>query len=74
MVSQDTHNQDGVIIESLPNSMYRVKMNDDGRLTLATVSGKMRINRIRVLPGDKVKMEFTPYDQERGRIVFKYKN
>ena len=73
MTNRDTNTLDGVVSESLPNSMYRVKLLD-GRLVLATISGRMRINRIRVIPGDKVRMEFTPYDADRGRIIFKYKD
>jgi len=74
MTSGNPYTKDGVISESLPNSMYRVSLDTESRVVLATVSGRMRINRIRVLPGDKVKVEFTPYDQDRGRIVFKYKS
>jgi translation initiation factor IF-1 len=63
---------EGEVLEALPNTMFRVKV-DDGRLLLCTLSGKMRINRIRVLPGDKVKLETTPYDKTRGRIVYRTK-
>ena len=64
---------DGVVTEQLPNSMYRVRL-DNGRIVLATVAGRMRMSKIRVLPGDRVKMEFTPYDQDRGRIIFRSKS
>lgn len=60
----------GIILESLPNASFRVEL-EDGRVVLATVAGKMRRNYIRLLPGDKVKVEMTPYDTERGRIVWK---
>ncbi len=62
---------DGVVTEALPNTMFRVEL-EDGRLVLTTLIGKMRRRYIRVFPGDKVKVEMTPYDKERGRIVYKY--
>lgn len=62
----------GVIKETLPNANFRVLL-DDGREILAHVSGKMRRYRIRILPGDRVKVETTPYDETRGRIVYRYK-
>lgn len=62
---------DGVVQVALPNTMFRVELAD-GRLVLATLKGKMRRNYIRIFPGDKVKVEMTPYDEERGRIVYKY--
>ena len=62
---------DGLVKELLPNTMFRVALSD-GRLVLATLKGKMRKAYVRVFPGDRVKVEMTPYDQERGRIVFKY--
>lgn len=67
----------GIIAESLPNAMFRVKVNDDApeeyasRLLLCTLSGKMRLYRIRVMPGDEVTVEITPYDKDRGRITFR---
>ncbi len=63
---------DGVVNESLPNSTFRVKLGD-GRIVLCHVAGRMRMNFIRILPGDKVKVEMTPYDNFRGRIVYRYK-
>ena len=62
---------DGVVTEALPNTMFRVEF-EDGRLILTTLKGKMRRRYVRVFPGDKVKVEMTPYDKERGRIVYKY--
>lgn len=69
-VDQKTH-IDGVIQQHLPNTMFRVELSD-GKLILATPTGKLRRGFIRLLPGDRVKIEMTPYDQDRGRIVFKY--
>ena len=61
----------GVVTEALPNLMFRVKLED--REILATLSAKMRLYRIRVMPGDQVKVELTPYDLTRGRLVFRNK-
>lgn len=63
---------EGMITEALPNTMFRVKL-EDGRIVLCHLSGKMRMYRIKVMPGDKVKVEMTPYDETRGRIVYRYK-
>jgi translation initiation factor IF-1 len=63
---------EGEIIEALPNAMFRVKL-ENGHIVLAHVSGKMRMNFIRILPGDKVKLELSPYDLSRGRITFRIK-
>lgn len=63
---------EGVITEALPNTVFRVKL-EDGRIVLCHLSGKMRMYRIKVMPGDKVKVEMTPYDETRGRIVYRYK-
>jgi translation initiation factor IF-1 len=63
---------EGVVTEALPNTMFRVKLND-GRLILCHLSGKMRIHYIKVMPGDKVKLEMTPYDETKGRIVYRYR-
>lgn len=62
---------EGEVTESLPNTMFRVK-SDDGREILTTLKGKLRRSYVRIFPGDFVKVEMTKYDQERGRIVFKY--
>ncbi len=69
---------EGVVLESLPNTMFRVEVSDPNdsakKMTvLCTISGKMRMNYIRILPGDKVKLEVTPYDPARGRITFRSK-
>lgn len=62
---------DGTVKEALPNTMFRVELSD-GRLVLATLKGSMRRNFIRIFPGDKVQVEMTQYDEERGRIIYKY--
>ncbi|MCD6402303.1 translation initiation factor IF-1 [bacterium] len=62
----------GTVLEALPNATFKVKL-DDGREILAHLSGKMRIYRIKVLPGDRVTVEMTPYDDKRGRIVYRGK-
>jgi len=64
---------DGVVQETLPNAMFRVEI-DGGHVILGHVSGKMRMNYIRILPGDKVALELSPYDLTRGRIVRRYKS
>ena len=63
---------EGVVIEALPNAMFRVEL-DNGHKVLAHVSGKMRMNYIKILPGDKVTVEISPYDWSRGRITYRYK-
>lgn len=63
---------EGEVYENLPNAMFRVKL-DNGHKVLAHVSGKMRMHYIRILPGDKVTVELSPYDLSRGRIVYRYK-
>lgn len=68
-----TTEQDGVITEALPNTLFRVKLDSDDRIILCHLSGKMRINYIRILPGDKVRVEMTPYDMNKGRIIFRLK-
>jgi len=62
---------DGTVSQALPNTMFRVELAD-GRIILATLKGKMRKAYVRIFPGDRVKVEMTPYDEARGRIVFKY--
>ncbi len=63
---------DGIVKETLPNAMFRVEV-EGGHVVLGHVSGKMRMNYIRILPGDKVSLELSPYDLTRGRIVRRYK-
>jgi translation initiation factor IF-1 len=62
----------GKVIEPLPNAMFRVEL-DNGHKLLAHVSGKMRLHFIRILPGDRVLVEISPYDLDRGRIIYRYK-
>jgi translation initiation factor IF-1 len=64
--------QDGIIEEALSNAMFRVRLENDHQI-IATISGKMRMNYIRILPGDKVAVEMSPYDLTRGRIIYRYK-
>ena len=71
-MAKDVIEIEGTILESMPNAMFRVKL-ENGHEILAHISGKIRKNFIRILPGDKVKVEMTPYDLSKGRIVFRYK-
>lgn len=64
---------DGIVQETLPNAMFKVEV-EGGHVILGHVSGKMRMNYIRILPGDRVALELSPYDLTRGRIVRRYKN
>ncbi len=64
--------KEGVVKEALPNAMFRVEL-EDGSLILAHLSGKMRMHFIRILPGDKVRVEFSPYDLSKGRIIYRLK-
>ena len=63
---------EGTVIEPLPNAMFRVEL-ENGHKVLAHISGKMRMHFIKILPGDKVTVELSPYDLSRGRIVYRYK-
>lgn len=63
---------EGIVMETLPNAMFRVEL-EGGHKVLAHISGKMRMHYIRILPGDKVKVELSPYDLTRGRIVYRFK-
>ena len=72
MPKQTAIEQEGVIIETLPNAMFKVEL-ENGHVILAHISGKMRMNYIKILPGDKVKVEISPYDLTKGRISFRYK-
>ncbi len=63
---------DGEVLEALPNTQFRIKL-EDGRNIIGVLAGKMRIHRIRVMPGDTVKVEMTPYDESKGRIVYRGK-
>ncbi len=72
MPKQSAIEQEGVIIETLPNAMFKVEL-ENGHVIIAHISGKMRMNYIKILPGDKVKVEMSPYDLSKGRISFRYK-
>lgn len=72
MLKKDEIEIEGTISENLPNTTFRVETTD-GKQFLCTMSGRMRIHHIRVLPGDRVKFVITPYDQEKGRITYKLK-
>ncbi|MGK0387901.1 MAG: translation initiation factor IF-1 [Maribacter sp.] len=72
MAKQDLIKQDGTVEEALSNAMFRVRLENDHKV-IANISGKMRMNYIRILPGDKVAVEMSPYDLSRGRITYRYK-
>jgi len=71
-VKEEGITMEGTVIEPLPNAMFKVEL-ENGHKLLAYSSGKMRMHRIRILPGDRVQVEITPYDLERARIVYRYK-
>ena len=72
MSKQDAIEVEGTVLESLPNAMFRVKLENDHEI-LAHISGKIHMNFIKILPGDKVTVELTPYDLNRGRITYRFK-
>ena len=72
MSKQDVIEVEGTVTEALPNTQFKVKLANDHEI-LAVISGKLRMNYIRILPGDKVKIEMSPYDLTKGRISFRYK-
>jgi translation initiation factor IF-1 len=72
MPKESTIQIEGTVIEPLPNAMFRVEL-DNGHRILAHICGKMRMNFVRILPGDRVKVELTPYDPNRGRITWRFK-
>lgn len=72
MAKDDVIQFEGEVIEALPNTMFRVRL-ENGHVVLCHISGKMRMNYIRILPGDKVTVEMTPYDLNKARIVFRAK-
>lgn len=72
MAKQDVIELEGTVVEALPNAMFRVQL-ENGHEVLAHISGKMRMNFIRILPGDKVTVELSPYDLSRGRITYRKK-
>ena len=72
MVKKETIEVEGVVVEPLPNAMFRVELAN-GHKVLAHISGKIRMHYIRILPGDKVLVELSPYDLSRGRITYRFK-
>ena len=72
MAKQDVIEFEGTVLDTLPNAMFKVEL-ENGHEILAHVSGKIRMNYIRILPGDKVTVEMSPYDLSRGRITYRYK-
>ncbi|MBD3317211.1 MAG: translation initiation factor IF-1 [Chitinivibrionales bacterium] len=72
MAKQESIQVEGTVLETLPNASFRVKL-ENGHEVLAHISGKMRMNYIRILPGDKVLLELSPYDLSRARITYRYK-
>ena len=72
LAKKDAIEVEGTVVEPLPNAMFRVEL-DNGHRVLTHISGKMRMNYIRILPGDRVLVELTPYDLTRGRIVYRYR-
>ncbi|MBS9768125.1 MAG: translation initiation factor IF-1 [Flavobacteriaceae bacterium] len=72
MAKQASIEQDGTILEALSNAMFRVEL-ENGHMITAHISGKMRMHYIKILPGDRVKIEMSPYDLSKGRITFRYK-
>jgi len=72
MAKEDLIKQDGEVTEALSNANFKVRL-ENGHIILATISGKMRMHYIRILPGDKVSIEMSPYDLARGRIIYRYK-
>jgi translation initiation factor IF-1 len=72
MAKEEPIEVEGVVVEPLPNAMFRVKL-ENGHMVLAHISGKMRMHYIRILPGDKVTVELSPYDLSRGRITYRSK-
>ena len=72
LTKEDVIELEGTVLEALPNAMFRVEL-ENGHKILAHISGKMRMHYIKILPGDKVRVEMSPYDLSKGRIVFRYK-
>ena len=72
MAKEDVLELEGTVVETLPNAMFKVEL-ENGHQILAHISGKLRMNFIKILPGDKVRVEMSPYDLSKGRIAFRYK-
>ena len=72
LMKKDTIRKSGIVLESLPNATFRVKLDGEGEI-IAHLAGKLRVYRIKVLPGDRVQVEMSPYDETKGRIVYRGK-
>jgi len=72
LVKENAIEMEGTVVEPLPNAMFRVQL-ENGHMVLATISGKIRMHYIRILPGDRVTVELSPYDLNRGRITYRFK-
>ena len=73
MSKNDVFEMEGTVVEVLPSTVFKVKLNANGQIIVAHVSGKIRMNTIRILPGDRVTVEISPYDLTRGRITYRHK-
>lgn len=73
MSKNDVFEMEGTVVEVLPSTVFKVKLTANGRIIVAHVSGKIRMNTIRILPGDRVTVEISPYDLTRGRITYRHK-
>lgn len=73
MVKEEAIEVEGVVVESLPNAMFRVKLDNQDVVILAHIAGRMRKHFIQIVPGDRVRLELSPYDMTRGRIVYRYR-
>lgn len=73
MSKDDVFEMEGTVVEVLPNTVFKVKLSANGQVIVAHVSGKIRMHTIRILPGDKVTVEISPYDLTRGRITYRFK-
>ena len=73
MSKNDVFEREGTVVEVLPSTVFKVKLTANGQIIVAHVSGKIRMNMIRILPGDRVTVEISPYDLTRGRITYRHK-
>ncbi len=73
MAKEEPIEVEGKVLETLPNAMFKVELNNNGHVVLAHISGKMRMHYIRILPGDRVTVELSPYDLSRGRVIYRHK-
>lgn len=73
MAKEEPIEVEGKVLETLPNAMFKVELDNNGHVVLAHISGKMRMHYIRILPGDRVTVELSPYDLSRGRVIYRHK-